>query len=68
MSKSESVQIVIIKSAEQRHAVASVLFDNGYTVRPVKIKTSGRGFAYGIEYFREDVQRQEAKREGGDSQ
>ncbi len=39
-----------IKNADDRIAVATILFKNGYTVRPVRNKKNGRTYEYFVKY------------------
>lgn len=39
-----------IKSEADRVAVATILYKNGYTVRPVRSKKNGNSYEYYVEY------------------
>ena len=39
-----------IKSADDRATVATILFRNGYAVRPVRNKKNGRTYEYFVKY------------------
>lgn len=42
--------LIRIKSESDRIAVSTILFKNGYTVRPVKVKKNGTSYEYYVEY------------------
>ena len=56
--ENQQIQTVFITLAETRNQMAAMLFSNGYTVRPIKKKTSAKGYAYGIEFWKEDITRE----------
>ncbi len=54
----ERVMQVEITGVEDRKTLVAILHANGYTTRPVKIRKSTKGYGQGIEFWRENVTRE----------
>lgn len=50
MSKLVSNGCLKISNEEDRRAVATILFKNGYTVHPVRCKKNGKTYEYFVKY------------------
>lgn len=51
MEDEKNVRYLRIESKADRVTVASILFDNGYSVQPVRRKKNGKSFEYLVKYW-----------------
>lgn len=51
MEDEKNVRYLRIENKVDRVTVASILFDNGYSVQPVRRKKNGKSFEYLVKYW-----------------
>ena len=51
MEAEKDVRYLRIENKADRVTVASILFDNGYSVQPVRRKKNGKTFEYLVKYW-----------------
>ena len=51
MGEEKNVRYLRIENKADRVTVASILFDNGYSVQPVRRKKNGKSFEYLVKYW-----------------
>ncbi len=51
MEDEKNVRYLRIENKADRVTVASILFDNGYSVQPVRRKKNGKSFEYLVKYW-----------------
>lgn len=51
MEEEKNVSYLRIENKADRVTVASILFDNGYSVQPVRRKKNGKSFEYLVKYW-----------------
>lgn len=51
MEDEKNIRYLRIENKADRVTVASILFDNGYSVQPVRRKKNGKSFEYLVKYW-----------------